>query len=179
MKIEETFIKDLFIITPTVFEDNRGYFFESYNKKDLEKYLNTTFIQDNESLSQKGVLRGLHFQRPPHAQGKLVRVITGSVLDVVVDLRKKSSTYGKHFKHILSEKNKQQLYIPPGFAHGFLVIENNTIFTYKCSNYYNKDSEEALLWNDETLSIDWNIIEPIISEKDKRAKKFSTFESPF
>ena len=129
MNIKETFIKDLLTITPSVFTDNRGYFLESYNKKLLSSKLDLEFIQDNESMSQKGVLRGLHFQKPPHAQGKLVRVITGSVLDVVVDLRKESSTYGKHYKHILSAKNKTQLYIPEGFAHGFLVLEDNTIFS--------------------------------------------------
>ena len=179
MIIEKTFIKDLLIISPKVFEDNRGYFLESYNKKDLASLLNVDFVQDNESKSQKNVLRGLHFQRPPHAQGKLVRVITGSVLDVAVDLRKNSTTYGKYFKHILSAENKNQLYIPEGFAHGFLVLEDETIFSYKCTKYYNKESEESLLWNDSTLNINWEIEDPIISEKDINANIFSNFTSPF
>lgn len=179
MHIKETFINNLLILTPSVFTDDRGYFLESYNKKKLLSKLDTEFVQDNESMSQKGVLRGLHFQKPPHAQGKLVRVITGSVLDVVVDLRKESSTYGKHFKHILSAENKNQLYVPKGFAHGFLVLENDTVFSYKCTNYYHKEAEHSLLWNDKTLNIDWNIENPIISEKDKIAEKFATFNSPF
>jgi len=179
MIIERTFIKDLLVISPKVFEDNRGYFLESYNKKNLASLLNVDFVQDNESKSQKNVLRGLHFQKPPHAQGKLVRVITGSVLDVAVDLRKKSTTYGKYFKHILSAENKNQLYIPEGFAHGFLVLEDETIFSYKCTKYYNKESEESLLWNDSTLNINWEIEDPLISDKDKNANIFSKFTSPF
>lgn len=179
MKIEETFIEDLLLITPTIHSDDRGYFFESYNKKQFQNFLDLEFVQDNESLSQKGVLRGLHFQAPPHAQAKLVRAITGSVLDIAVDLRKSSETYGKFFKHILSSENKQQLYIPEGFAHGFLVLEDNTIFNYKCSKYYHKPSENGVLWNDPTLKIDWGISNPIISEKDKHAEKFSTFVTPF
>lgn len=179
MNIEKTFIEDLLIISPTVFTDNRGYFLESYNKDNLSSFLNVDFVQDNESMSQKNVLRGLHFQKPPHAQGKLVRVITGSVLDVAVDLRKGSATYGKHFKHILSSENKKQLYIPKGFAHGFLVLEDDTIFSYKCTDYYNKATEDSLLWNDTTLNINWNIEDPIISDKDKNAQNFTNFNSPF
>jgi len=179
VNIEETFIKGLLLVKPSVHKDERGYFLESYNKKNLESIVNLEFVQDNESLSQKNVLRGLHFQKPPDAQDKLVRTITGSVLDIVVDLRKDSNTYGEHFKHILSDKNKTQLYIPAGFAHGFLVLENNTIFSYKCTRYYNKGSEDAILWNDKTLNIDWNIDNPIISEKDKNAKIFANFTSPF
>jgi len=179
MTIEKTFIKDLLILNPAVFEDERGYFLESYNKKSLASKLDVEFVQDNESMSHNGVLRGLHFQKPPFAQGKLVRVITGSVLDVVVDLRKNSSTYGKHYKHILSVKNKTQLYVPKGFAHGFLVLEDHTIFSYKCTNYYHKEAESALLWNDRTLNIDWEIENPIISEKDKNAEYFTNFVSPF
>ncbi|MET2985440.1 dTDP-4-dehydrorhamnose 3,5-epimerase [Aureibaculum conchae] len=179
MKIEKTFINDLLIITPTVFTDERGYFFESYNKKGLENYVNEEFVQDNESLSQKGVLRGLHFQNPPYTQAKLIRVFAGSVLDVSVDLRKNSPTYGQHFKCILSADNKVQLYVPKGFAHGFVVLEENTIFCYKCSDYYNKDSERAILWNDDTLNIDWQIKNPIISEKDKSAENFANFVTPF
>ncbi len=179
MHIKETFIKDLLILSPPVFADERGYFLESYNKKRIASKLAVAFVQDNESMSQNGVLRGLHFQKPPYAQGKLVRVITGSVLDVVIDLRKKSTTYGKHFKHILSAKNKEQLYVPEGFAHGFLVLENDTIFSYKCTNYYNKDAELSLAWNDPTLAINWEIEDPIISEKDKNAQNFANFSTPF
>jgi dTDP-4-dehydrorhamnose 3,5-epimerase len=176
---EKTFIKDLLIISPNIFSDNRGYFLESYNKKDLATVLNVEFVQDNESMSQKNVLRGLHFQKPTYAQGKLVRVITGSVLDVAVDLRKESATYGHHFKHVLSAENKNQLYIPEGFAHGFLVLENNTIFSYKCTNYYHKESEDSILWDDPSLKINWGIKNPIISEKDKNAQLFANFKSPF
>ncbi len=179
MKIERTDFDGLFIIIPKVFKDDRGYFMESYKAKSLEDFTRVKFIQDNESLSQKGVVRGLHFQKPPHAQAKLIRVISGSILDVVVDLRKNSKTYGKHFKTILSSQNKLQLLIPEGFAHGFLSLENQTIILYKCSGYYHKESEDALLWNDTTLNIDWGIDNPILTEKDKNAKKFSNFESPF
>ena len=179
MKIEKTFIEGLVVITPHVFTDARGYFLESYNKKKLESILDVEFVQDNESASQKGVLRGLHFQNPPYAQGKLVRVIKGRVLDVVVDLRKGSETYGKHYKHVLSGEHKEQLYIPEGFAHGFLVLEDDTIFSYKCTGYYNKDSEASLLWCDETLDINWQIEHPIISEKDVIGMKFADFKSPF
>ena len=179
MNIEKTFIEDLLIISPTVFTDNRGYFLESYNKDNLSSFLNVDFVQDNESMSQKNVLRGLHFQKPPHAQGKLVRVITGSVLDVAVDLRKGSATYGKHFKHILSSENKKQLYIPKGFAHGFLVLEDDTIFSYKCTNYYHAASEVSLSWNDPTININWQVDNPIISEKDQNALAFKDYNSPF
>jgi len=179
MTIEETFIKDLLILSPAVFTDDRGYFLESYNRKTLTSLFDLEFVQDNESKSQKGVLRGLHFQKPPFAQGKLVRVITGSVLDVVVDLRKESPTYGRHFKHILSAENKKQLYVPEGFAHGFLVLEDDTVFSYKCTNYYNKEAEMSIKWNDSTLNIDWSTEHPIISEKDKNAENFAKFVSPF
>ncbi len=179
MIIENTPIKDLMLITPNVFTDYRGYFMETYNQKRLEKVIKTTFVQDNESLSQKGVLRGLHFQIPPFAQSKLVRVIFGSILDVAIDIRKDSETYGKHFKHVLSAENRKQLYIPAGFAHGFLSLENNTILNYKCSDFYHKKSEASLLWNDEDLDINWGITDPILAEKDKLAEKFSTFENPF
>ena len=148
MTIEKTSINDLLIITPNIFKDDRGYFFESYNIEKLSKLIKTDFVQDNESLSQKNVLRGLHFQNPPFAQAKLIRVVKGSILDVAVDLRKTSPTFGRHFKHILSGENKQQLYIPEGFAHGFLCLEDNTILNYKCSNYYNPESENSIIWND-------------------------------
>jgi len=179
MKIEKTFIKDLLVLIPTVFTDERGYFLENYNKKNLEHILDIDFVQDNESSSQKGVLRGLHFQKPPFSQSKLVRVICGSVLDVVVDLRQDSETYGEYYKHILSAENKQQVFIPEGFAHGFLVLEDDTIFSYKCSKYYNKESEVSLSWNDATINIDWEIKNPIISEKDKNAQAFVNFVTPF
>ena len=179
MNVEQTYIDGLLVITPNVFGDERGYFLESYNKRALESILESTFVQDKESASQKGVLRGLHFQNPPYAQAKLVRVIKGSVLDVVVDLRKDSETYGKHYKHVLSGEHKEQLYIPEGFAHGFLVLEDDTIFSYKCTSYYQKDSEGSLLWNDPTLGINWQIEDPIISEKDRNAMKFEDFNSPF
>lgn len=179
MILENTFIKDLILITPNVFKDERGYFLESYNQKKLEKVIKTTFVQDNESLSQKGVLRGLHLQKPPFAQAKLVRVIQGSILDVAVDLRKDSETFGKYFKHVLSGENKKQLYIPVGFAHGFLCLENNTILNYKCSTYYNADSEASIFWKDPELNIDWEIKKPILAKKDEEAEKFTTFENPF
>ncbi len=124
-------------------------------------------MQDNESLSRKNVLRGLHLQLPPHAQAKLIRVIKGSILDVAVDLRKNSDTFGEHFKHVLSGENKKQLYIPEGFAHGFLTLEDDTLINYKCSNYYHAESESSILWNDPDLNIDWGIQNPILAEKDR------------
>jgi len=179
MQIEKTSFEGLLLITPDVYKDDRGYFMESYKQSEYKKTTGITFVQDNESLSQKNVIRGLHFQKPPFAQAKLIRVIKGSILDVVVDLRKDSKTFGKHFKHVLSEENKKQLYIPEGFAHGFLSLEDHTVILYKCSEYYHKESEDALLWNDETLGINWETDKPILTEKDRNAKKFSIFESPF
>jgi len=180
MQIKETPIPDLLIIQPKVFEDERGHFFESYNKTIFNHLgIDVNFVQDNQSLSQTGVLRGLHFQNPPFAQGKLVRVIKGSVLDVVVDIRKNSPTYGNHFDIVLSEKNKTMLWIPEGFAHGFSTLENDTIFSYKCTNYYNKIAEDCILWNDTDIAINWKIDSPILSEKDIRGKIFKDFISPF
>jgi dTDP-4-dehydrorhamnose 3,5-epimerase len=181
MEIVETGIKDLLIIKPAVFEDARGYFFESYNRtKFFEVGIDANFVQDNESRSMKNVLRGLHFQRPPFTQGKLVRVMHGSVLDVAVDLRKDSETYGKWASIILSDKNKWMYWVPEGFAHGFLTLEDNTVFFYKCTNIYNKESEGSLLWNDPDLQIDWGLKEtPVLSEKDKLSPNFRTFNSPF
>ncbi|MDR0436697.1 MAG: dTDP-4-dehydrorhamnose 3,5-epimerase [Bacteroidales bacterium] len=180
MKIINTKIPDLKIIEPSVFSDDRGYFFESYSYQKLKDLgIDKVFVQDNESKSQKGVLRGLHFQNPPFAQAKLVRVVKGAVLDVAVDIRKNSPTYGQHVCVELSEQNKRMLYIPEGFAHGFLVLENDTIFSYKCSQSYNKESEGSLLWNDETLCIEWGTDHPILSDKDKIAPKFSEFQSQF
>jgi len=180
MEVIKTAIEGVLIIQPKVFEDERGYFYESYNEQSMMNAgLNLKFVQDNQSLSQKGVLRGLHFQNPPFAQGKLVRVIKGSVLDVAVDIRKGSSTYGKYVSIELTEQNKTMFWIPEGFAHGFLTLEDNTIFSYKCTNYYNKASEDCLLWSDPALSINWGINNPQLSEKDKQGKLISNFESCF
>lgn len=180
MKIIHTEIPDLLVVQPKVFEDERGYFFESYNKKVLaENGIDVDFVQDNQSLSQKGVLRGLHFQNPPHAQGKLVSVIKGAVLDVAVDIRKNSPTYGKHMAIELTEKNKTMFWVPPGFAHGFLTLENNTVFSYKCTDFYNKAAEDCILWNDPHLNIQWGVQHPILSEKDKLGKNFVDFISQF
>lgn len=180
MEFIETPIKDLFIVKPKVFEDSRGHFFESYTSKSfLEKKIQADFVQDNQSLSQKGVLRGLHFQAPPYTQGKLVRVIKGAVLDVVLDIRKKSSTFGQHFSIELSEQNKTMLWVPEGFAHGFSTLQNDTIFSYKCTNYYNKESEGCILWNDSSLAIDWKTENPTLSEKDKMGVLFNNLISPF
>ena len=180
MELIKTSIDGLLIIKPDVFKDDRGYFYESYNKERFAKAgLNMDFVQDNESKSDKGVLRGLHFQKPPYAQGKLVRVIKGSVMDVAVDLRKGSPTYGKWESVVLTEENKLQFWIPEGFAHGFVALEDNTIFNYKCTNVYNKESEGSILWNDPDINISWNIDNPILSEKDKISPLFKNFETPF
>ena len=180
MKVNETGFRGLYLIEPDVFADARGYFFESWNKERFTRHgLEVDFVQDNESMSGANVLRGLHFQLPPWEQGKLVRIIRGSALDVVVDLRKNESTFGKNYKVVLSAEEKNLLWIPPGFAHGFLTLEDNTIFSYKCTQLYNRESEMALAWNDPDLAIDWGISEPIISEKDKSAGSFRNFNSPF
>ncbi len=180
MVAEKTFIEGLLVIKPKVFEDQRGYFFESYNEKLLQQAgLDTNFVQDNQSLSQKNVLRGLHFQAPPFAQGKLVRVIKGAVLDVVVDIRKKSATYGKHFSLELNEQNKTMLWVPQGFAHGFVTLSDETIFYYKCNNFYHKESEGCVMWNDADLGINWATANPVLSDKDKAGTPFKDFVSPF
>ena len=180
IEIVKTKIPDLYIIKPQVFEDNRGYFFESYNKETfLKAGIDEHFVQDNESKSMKGVLRGLHFQKPPHAQGKLVRVVRGAVLDVAVDLRKSSPTFGQWDSVELTEKNKWMYWIPAGFAHGFVTLENDTIFSYKCTNVYNKESEASILWDDPTLNIDWKTAQPVLSEKDQAGIPFREFDSPF
>jgi dTDP-4-dehydrorhamnose 3,5-epimerase len=170
MIIQETKLKGCYIIQPEIFKDKRGYFIESYNERKFHKNtgLDVTFVQDNESESSKGVLRGLHYQKGSYAQAKLIRVVKGKVLDVVVDLRPRSDTFGKHLSTILSEENKTQIYIPKGFAHGFLVLEDKTIFNYKCDNYYNKKAEAGVIYNDKDLDIDWNYPKDdlIISEKD-------------
>ncbi len=174
-------ISDLLILEPKIFGDSRGYFLESFNQKLFNEACENEiiFVQDNESQSSKNVLRGLHMQAPPFSQGKLVRVIKGSVLDVAVDLRKNSKTYGHHFEIELSEKNKKQLWIPPGFAHGFETLEDDTIFAYKCTNYYDPESELTILWNDEDLKINWRTQNPILSLKDQKGKSFLDFESPY
>lgn len=182
MQIIKTEIEGVFIIKPQLFKDGRGYFFESFSQREFEeKVSKITFVQDNESKSSYGVVRGLHFQRPPFAQSKLVRVIKGAVLDVAVDLRKNSPTYGKHITVKLTEENHLQLFIPQGFAHGFSVLSNEAIFQYKCDNFYNKESEDSILWNDKNLNIDWKIPEKkiILSEKDKTSQTFDFFSSPF
>ena len=179
MNIIDTKIEGVYLIKPKIFKDERGYFFESFNQKKINKKTNVSFVQDNQSLSSKDILRGLHFQKPPFAQDKLVSVIKGSVLDVVVDIRVNSKTYGKYIIEELNEENHHQLFIPTGMAHGFLSLEEHTIFSYKCSNFYNRESEGALKWNDPDLNIKWPISNPILSEKDENAKKFSSFVSPF
>ena len=180
MDIKSTPIEGLLIIEPQVFTDPRGYFYESYNKeKFVASGINIEFVQDNQSLSQKGIIRGLHFQAPPFDQGKLVRVIQGAVLDVAVDIRKNSPTYGQNFSIELSSQNRTMFYIPPGFAHGFETLEDNTIFLYKCTDVYNKQSEGGLLWNDAELGIKWQNSNPLISEKDKILPLFKDLVSPF
>jgi dTDP-4-dehydrorhamnose 3,5-epimerase len=181
MQIQTTPFKDLLLIQPNVFRDDRGYFFEPFNEARfrVETGLNISFVQDNESMSNAGVLRGMHFQMPPKAQAKLIRVTRGRVLDVVVDLRKTQPTFMKYFAHELSEENKTQMFVPEGFAHGFAVLEDHTIFSYKCSNYYSKEHDRSLAYNDPSVGIEWMLDNPIISEKDLTAGLFSTFESPF
>lgn len=171
MRIEKTPLADCYIIHDTVHGDQRGYFFESFNRKTFfsETGLDIDFVQDNQSKSQKGVLRGLHFQEGEHAQAKLVRVLQGKVLDVVVDLRKKSPSYGQSFAMELTEENHLQLFVPRGFAHGFVVLSETAVFFYKCDNYYNKASERGIIFNDKDLAIDWQLLDTdlILSEKDQ------------
>lgn len=171
MNIIKTTIEGVVIIEPRIFKDSRGYFFESFNHHQFETNIcKTVFVQDNESKSSYGVLRGLHFQKPPYAQSKLVRVIKGKVLDVAVDIRQGSPTYGKHISVELSEDNHLQFFIPRGFAHGFIVLSQEVIFQYKCDNFYNTESEGAIAWNDPELAIDWKVPaeDIILSEKDKK-----------
>lgn len=180
MHIINTPFPNLLVIQPKVFEDSRGFFYEAFNNNNYRNITtNFQFLQDNFSMSHKGTLRGFHFQNPPYEQGKLVSVITGKVLDVVVDIRKNSPVFGKNFSIELSEKNKKQLWIPPGFAHGFLTLEDNTIFYYKCTNYYNKASESGIIWNDPQLNINWNIKKPILSEKDSHLPLFNEIKILF
>lgn len=177
MKIIETEIQGLFIIEPDVYGDSRGYFFESFSKKRFEEQtgINVDFVQDNESRSTYGVVRGLHFQRPPYAQAKLVRVVSGRVLDVAVDLREGSPTYGKHVAVELSGENHRQVFIPKGFAHGFSVLSEEAVFQYKCDDYYAPETEGAVAWDDPDIAIDWRIPadDMILSEKDKKNPRLS------
>ncbi|MFI3302739.1 MAG: dTDP-4-dehydrorhamnose 3,5-epimerase [Rikenellaceae bacterium] len=180
MEVIKTDIEGVVIIEPRVFGDERGYFYESFSQREFEeKVCRTTFIQDNQSYSKYGVLRGLHFQKAPYAQSKLVRVTKGKVLDVAVDIRKGSPTYGKHVAVELSEDNHRQLFIPRGFAHGFVVLSEEVIFQYKCDNFYNKESEGAIMWND--VGVEWGIDskDAILSGKDMENSRFADFDSPF
>ena len=180
MEILETSISGVLLIKPKVLGDHRGYFYESYRRdKMMEFGVDPNFVQDNQSMSKKGILRGLHFQAPPFEQGKLVRVIKGSVIDVIVDIRGSSATYGEHYKVELNEENKLLLWVPTGFAHGFLTLQDDTIFSYKCTNYYNRESEGSIRWNSPKLNINWEMSNPILSEKDIEAPLFQDFKSPF
>ena len=170
VKVTSTSIEGVVILEPEVFSDERGYFFESFSQREFEeKVCKTQFVQDNESRSVYGVLRGLHFQWPPHAQAKLVRVVKGRVLDIALDIRKGSPTFGRHVATELSDENRRQLFIPRGFAHGFAVVSDEVIFQYKCDNYYVREAEGGILWNDPALGIDWQLPETdvVLSEKDK------------
>ena len=182
MNLIKTTIDDLVVLQPTIFKDHRGYFMESFHKKNINNLIgDVNFVQENESESSRGVLRGLHFQKPPYAQAKLVRCLKGNVLDVALDLRKDSKTYGCFETTLLSEENKNQLFIPKGFAHGFVVLSETAIFSYKVDTHYNSDSESGILWNDPDLKIDWKINkkEIIVSEKDKNLPTFNNINNPF
>lgn len=175
MKVVETGFKDLVVLEPQIFGDKRGYFFEAYNLSKLEAVgIKTVFVQDNESKSSYGVLRGLHYQVEPKGMTKLLRVSSGNILDVVLDIRKDSATYGKHFGIELSAENKKQLYVPRGFAHGFVVLSETAVVNYKCDEFYSKEHEAGVLWNDSALNIDWKIdpSKAILSEKDKAQPSF-------
>jgi dTDP-4-dehydrorhamnose 3,5-epimerase len=175
MKIITTKFEDVLILEPKIWSDSRGYFYESYNQNTLKELgLEYNFVQDNESLSVKGVLRGLHYQLPPHSQTKLVRVSQGEVLDVIVDIRPGSSTFGQSFSIILSSTNFKQMIVPRGFAHGYIVLSEKAVFNYKCDNYYHKESERSIHFNDKNLNIDWILAEDqwIVSDKDKISPSF-------
>jgi dTDP-4-dehydrorhamnose 3,5-epimerase len=178
-KLIETKIKDLYVIEPKVFEDSRGYFLESFNQRVFKELgLETIFVQDNQSLSQKGVVRGLHYQNPDKSQIKLIKVVSGSILDVAVDIRKDSPTYGQHVSTILSSDNKRMFYVPHGFAHGFLTLEDNTVVQYKCSDFYSKEHESGIMWNDKDLDINWGInYIPVVSDKDKNNAHFKDLKT--
>jgi len=182
MQVIPTSIPEVILFEPKIFKDHRGYFYESYNSESLAQIgIKSTFVQDNQSKSTKGVLRGLHFQTGIAAQAKLVRVLEGEVLDVAVDIRQDSPTFGKHVSAILSAENNRQMFIPRGFAHGFVVLSETAIFSYKVDNLYAPTHDSGILWNDETLNIDWNIDSALIqlSEKDKNLSSFKDFNSPF
>ncbi|MBO4777339.1 MAG: dTDP-4-dehydrorhamnose 3,5-epimerase [Bacteroidales bacterium] len=182
MEAIKTDIEGVYIIEPKVFKDQRGYFFESYNKLSLESLgIDYTFVQDNQSKSSYGVIRGLHFQKPPHAQTKLLRVVEGKIIDVAVDIRKGSPTYGKHVAVELSAENFKQLLIPAGFAHGFSVLSETAIVQYKCTDYYHPETEGGIMFNDSDIDIDWGIPldEAVVSDKDLKHPSFAEFDSPF
>ena len=181
MNIIKTAIEGLVIIEPRVFGDSRGYFFESYNARDFAQVADITFVQDNESRSCYGVVRGLHFQKPPYAQSKLVRVVSGKVLDVAVDIRRNSPTYGQHVAVELTADNHRQVFLPQGMAHGFAVLSETAVFQYKCDNLYHPESEGAIAWDDPALAIDWQLpsADVILSDKDKHHPRFHEFVTPF
>ena len=183
MNIIKTDIEGVLIVEPRVFGDARGYFFESFNARDFRQQtgMDIQFVQDNESRSSRGVVRGLHFQMPPYAQAKLVRVVEGCVLDVAVDIRAGSPTYGHHVSVELSADNKRQFFLPKGFAHGFAVLSETAVFQYKCDEYYHPEAEGAIAWNDPTLAIDWHIEKghALLSDKDSRHPLFKDFKTPF
>ena len=180
MNFNKTDIDGLILIDPIIYKDSRGFFFESFNKKLFDKNNEIKFVQDNESISFKGVIRGLHFQKPPFAQSKLIRCVSGKILDISVDIRKNSKTFGKFFSIELSSQNKKLLFIPKGFAHGFQVLSEMAIVNYKVDNYYNKESESGLIWNDKDLSICWDKnLDPILSKRDLKLNAFKNLNSPF
>ena len=181
MNVIKTDIEGVVIIEPNVFEDSRGYFFESFSQREFnEKVANINFVQDNESKSSYGVIRGLHFQKPPYAQSKLVRCVRGKVLDVALDIREGSPTYGKHVAVELSEDNHRQLFIPKGFAHGFSVLSDEAVFQYKCDEFYHPEAEGGISLLDDSLGIDWKVYDNIhLSDKDIKRDSFSEFKTPF
>jgi len=181
MQVVEKALNGLLVIEPNVFNDERGSFFESFNQHKFNELIGEeiSFVQDNHSISKRNVIRGLHLQAPPYAQGKLVRVSSGRVVDFAVDIRKSSPTFGKHFSVELSSENNLMMWIPAGFAHGFSVLEDQSVFLYKCSNIYHKDSEMTLLYNDADLQIDWKVNAPIVSSKDAQGFCLKDFNSPF
>ena len=182
MEVIKTHIDGVVIIEPKVFSDARGYFFESFSQKEFqEKVANIQFVQDNESMSKLGVMRGLHFQRPPYAQSKLVRCVKGQVVDVAVDIRKGSPTYGQHVAVLLTEENHRQFFIPQGFAHGFAVLSETAVFQYKCDNFYHPEADGGISILDETLGINWGLAmeNALVSEKDAKHVKLAEFDSPF
>ena len=182
MEVIKTAIEGVYIIEPKVFGDARGYFFESFSEREFkEKVGDIHFVQDNESMSKRGVMRGLHFQRPPYAQSKLVRCVKGKVVDVAVDIRKGSPTYGQHVAALLTEENHRQFFIPQGFAHGFAVLSESVVFQYKCDNFYHPEADGGISILDESLGIDWGLTmeEALLSEKDTKHPKLAEFDSPF